>query len=607
MLALAIGFLGYSQNKAQSSKALREVSVVKTKSVKGSENYNEPLTPGMKNASLLEDLKIGNTWYDVGSNRSMQTRVYVHGDGSIGAVWTYGPEGNPSGNDRGTGYNYFDGNNWDEIPAQAIESGAKAGWPSYTMWGETGEAYTCHDYYLGTILGTRVEKGTGEWNLVIQSGPPGVEDISFPRVTTTGINRQTIHILSTSWVAYNGQEHALFYARTNDAGTSWEVENQLFEELGPDHYSDIGGDIYDWAEPYGNTLAFLVGDNWTDLVLMKSEDEGDTWSKTVIWECPYPTWAVGQITDTFYCPDGSHHIAFDNNGMVHTVFSISRGLSADGASQSYFPGVDGVAYWNENRPSFSSDMNALNPYGEAGSELVDNYSLIGWSQDVDGDGTITLLDELATYNTGLSSHPQMVIDEQNRIFVIYSSITETFSNGVSNYRHIWARTSLDLGETWGTFFDLTGGLLYTYDECVYPSISPISDENIYFTYQADNVPGTLTNSSDEIFVRFMKVQKDEVIDGINENNSIINDSKVSQNYPNPFNMSSNVYVMLDEPATLSLEVSNLLGQVVYSIPAKQYPSGKAELTIQAGGLDSGVYFYTVRSGETTITKKMMVD
>ena len=88
-----------------------------------------------------------------------------------------------------------------EIPGELLQhrlENATAGWPSYTMWGDNGETYTCHDYYLGTFLGTRVEKGTGTWNKVIQAGPPGVVDISFPRVMTTGINKQMIHILSCS-------------------------------------------------------------------------------------------------------------------------------------------------------------------------------------------------------------------------------------------------------------------------------------------------------------------------------------------------------------------------------------------------------------------------
>ena len=127
---------GFSQNRIIPPKALREVSVAETKTIKGSESIRMLYTPGMKSASMLVENKIGNTWYDVGSNRSMQTRVYLHDDGTFGAVWTYGPEGNPSGANRGTGYNYFDGNVWGDLPTQAIETGAKAGWPSYTMWGD---------------------------------------------------------------------------------------------------------------------------------------------------------------------------------------------------------------------------------------------------------------------------------------------------------------------------------------------------------------------------------------------------------------------------------------------------------------------------------------
>ena len=112
-----------------------------------------------------------------------------------------------------------------------------------------------------------------------------------------------------------------------------------------------------------------------------------------------------------------------------------------------FPGVDGMVYWNENRPSFTSDINALNPYFEPGSELEEDYSLIGWSQDIDGNDSLYIIwDNVIGYNTGLSSHPQMVIDDQNRIFLVYSSVTENFYYGTppeSNFRHIWIRSSPD--------------------------------------------------------------------------------------------------------------------------------------------------------------------
>ncbi|MCD4731905.1 MAG: T9SS type A sorting domain-containing protein [Bacteroidales bacterium] len=605
ILVLSFGLFTYAQQRARVPKTVRDKAVKLAEPTKGMDDANYVYIPGQNSKSILTEEDIGNTWYDVQTNQSMQHRIYLHNDGTMGAVWTHGPQGNPTGADRGTGYNYYDGNSWGPFPAGAIESGAQAGWPSYTTFGESGEAYTCHDYWLGTILGTRDVRGTGEWNLVIQSGPSGAEDISFPRVVTTGPDRNIVHILSTTWVAYNGQENALLYARTSDAGASWEIENQLFDELGTDFTLDLGGDTYDWAEPKAGLMAFLVGDGWMDMVIMKSDDEGDTWEKSVVWECPYPLNGATP-TDTFYSPDGSHDIVIDNSGLVHVVFSVTRSLE-DGGGHSYFPGDDGVIYWNENRPAFSNDINALNPYGHPDSELEEDYSLIGWSQDINGNDTLDILDEWGTYNTGLSSQPQMIIDDMNQIFVVYSSVTEGYNDGTANYRHIWVRSSPNGGEWWGGFHDLTNALINIFDECVFPSASNTSDENIYFTYQADAIPGTTTTSVDENFTRFVEVAKLDIISGINENEAVIKNDNVSQNYPNPFSGTSTVYVMLEEAAMLSLEVHNLMGQLVYSSPERKYNSGKVEFTIDGSKMESGIYFYSIVAGESSVTKKMIIE
>ena len=68
-------------------------------------------------------------------------------------------------------------------------------------------------------------------------------------------------------------------------------------------YLAFGGDAYAWAEPQGNTIAFTTGDNWYDQFLMKSTDNGATWTKTLIWSCPWNLWAGGDSTGVFYCPD----------------------------------------------------------------------------------------------------------------------------------------------------------------------------------------------------------------------------------------------------------------------------------------------------------------
>ena len=62
-----------------------------------------------------EEALIGETFYDLQSNVSMQNRIYKYDDGTIGAAWTMGMDF-PTFSDRGTGYNYYNGLEWDAMP-----------------------------------------------------------------------------------------------------------------------------------------------------------------------------------------------------------------------------------------------------------------------------------------------------------------------------------------------------------------------------------------------------------------------------------------------------------------------------------------------------------
>jgi len=609
-IVLSFGLYAIAQERAVIPKAKRDVAVKKpAKPIKDVGNTLGEYVPGMKSVSLLEDEEIGQTIYDLQTNSSTQNRLYLYDDGSIGATWTLGFD-NPNFSQRGTGYNYYDGNNWGPAPTEKIEP-YKTGWPSYTPYGENGELFVCHHMLDGLAYGIREEKGTGDWTMDIQAGPPAAVDISWPRGITTGPTNNIIHFLSVTYATYNGQDNAILYSRSQDGGSTWDIENHFFDELGPDNYTNFGGDVYEFAEPKDGILAFLAGEAWTDLVLMKSTNDGDTWEQTIIWECPYPLHVTGEVTDTFYNCDGSHHLAIDNSGLIHVVFGINRAV-ADEGGEYWFPGVDGVAYWNENMPAFSDDMDALCPYDDCGySELVEDYNLIGWSQDINNNGQLDILDDWGTYYLGLSSMVQISIDELNQIFVVYSSVTETYDNGTQSYRHVWTRTSPDGGTSWGTFYDLNGDLIYIFDECVFPSIAANSDDDIYFIYQADTEPGLAVRGDEDPygdnFTRVMNVLKEDIINAVDENQKLIKNENVSQNYPNPFNETSTVYVLLDEPASLSLEIHNLMGQLVYSIPERPYNTGKVEFMIDGSGLTSGVYFYSVKAGETAVTKKMIIE
>jgi hypothetical protein len=460
ILALSFGLFTYAQQRAIPSKAHRNVTVKKAKPIKDVGNAQGIYVPGSKSVSMLTEDQIGTTWYDLQSNASSQNRIYLYDDGTMGAVWTMGFTP-PAFNERGTGYNYFDGSSWGPEPTVIIEP-YKTGWPSYMPYGENGELFVCHHMTLGLAYGICEDKGTGDWTMAIQAGPPTAADISWPRGITTGPTNNIIHFISVTYGPeagnYNGQYQAFLYSRSFNGGQTWEPENHLFEEFGPDHYASIGGDNYEFAEPKDGKLAFLVGESWMDLVLMKSEDDGDTWTKTVIWECPYPLFDPDNppyVTPGFYCADGTHHLAFDQDGKVHVVFSINWAQYSLTPEPGYYwrPGADGVGYWNEDRPTFSADTMALNPTGEGYTELVEDYSLIGWAQDLNDNDTIDLTpDDLAYFGVGMSGMPQILIDDMNRIFVVYSSITEGYISGLPDEqtcRHLWCRTSPN-GEWWGT-------------------------------------------------------------------------------------------------------------------------------------------------------------
>jgi len=92
-----------------------------------------------------------------------------------------------------------------------------------------------------------------------------------------------------------------------------------------------------------------------------------------------------------------------------------------------------------------------------------------------------------------------------------------------------------------------------------------------------------------------------------EDNTTIFDYDVLQNYPNPFTGTSTVKVNVRHTSPLTLEVVNMMGQMVYSVDAGIAQPGMNKITIDGTKLTPGIYFYTVKAGEAEITKKMIVE
>jgi hypothetical protein len=82
--------------------------------------------------------------------------------------------------------------------------------------------------------------------------------------------------------------------------------------------------------------------------------------------------------------------------------------------------------------------------------------------------------------------------------------------------------------------------------------------------------------------------------------------QLSQNYPNPFNPSTAIKFTIAKAGNVTLKVFNVLGQQVSTLINKEMTAGNYDFNFNASALSSGIYFYTLRTGNNVATKKMVL-
>jgi hypothetical protein len=93
---------------------------------------------------------------------------------------------------------------------------------------------------------------------------------------------------------------------------------------------------------------------------------------------------------------------------------------------------------------------------------------------------------------------------------------------------------------------------------------------------------------------------------VNDKNIIPAKFSLEQNYPNPFNPSTKIQYNLPENSFVSLKVYNAIGKEVASLVNSVVPAGTHEVVFDASGLNSGVYFYTLKTGNNFVQTRKMI-
>jgi hypothetical protein len=597
------------------------------KALKINKNINQPVATSLDNnrddyaptASELTVLSngvteqiIGETYYDLQTNSAIQNRLFVHEDNSISATWTISPNKNGGFPDRGSGYNYFDGSEWLDFPTARIESN-RTGWPSVIGYngGEIVASHTVTETGTNINFATRESKGTGDWSENLLPAGIGTDlDNVWPRIKVGGADNNSLHMISHTADTENPY---VTYSRSLDGGETWDIVDSILPEISSDYYVRFSGDSYA-LDVKGETVAFVLGASWTDVILMKSTDNGNTWTKTIVKEHPLPMFDDDVIVDTLSFPetggtienaDQSFSLSLDANGNAHIFYGLMEYANStlNDESWSYYPATDGLVYWNE---------------------TTAEEEVIAYIIDENGNDTLDIetTEHIAYYGKSLTSFPSSVIADNGDIYLTYSSINEFLydqqielgnyngENYMEHYRHQFIMRSQDGGVTWSEPFDLMKeitdpSLGDPLQEGVYGCISNIVNDNVYITYQRDVYPGINIQTpdgttADPITLNSIVFLQIPIAEFENlDTEEISRNEELFSIYPNPSNNFVNVKLANNKDEA-RINIINVLGETVLSTTMSD---NQLQLSIES--LKNGVYWVSVETSTNRSIKSLV--
>lgn len=563
-------------------------------------NAQKP-TAAVQSKAYSEEI-IGETFYDLMTNSSVQNRTIRHANGTTAAAWTGALDPDPY-NDRGSFYNYADASQtWGAFPSTRIES-LRTGWPSLLTTDGGTEFVISHSGVGCFTYNWRSTVGSGAWTEATLPTATG-QNFLWPRATAGGADGNSIHVIGittptgNNGTLYNNMDGALLYWRSQDQGQTWDVQDLQIPGLDSLEYSGTRADAYTIVAE-GDVIAIVMFGQWSDITLAKSTDNGDTWNITTINDFPLDFYVTDtgsdidgdNIYDTITTSDESGAALIDGNGMVHVTYGNMRVLDADltDGNTSYFPGTSGLMYWNENMSTGGAVM-------------------IADVEDIDGDGELTWAGDWALYFTSLTSHPSMGKNADGTIFISYSGYKELHTTGTQNYRHIHMMKSNDNGSTWTTPVDVTPDYSFDGLECMFASMAPMVDDKVRIVYMRDFEPG-------------LAVRGDMDFSGVNEMiylcidtllpaNVSINDLEAMETplslYPNPAQQQATLEFELQKGSSATITIYDFLGQEVETVWNGTLPAGTQRFNLDLNALSEGVYFITLQEGELTSTARLVI-
>ena len=443
---------------------------------------------------------------------------------------------------------------------------------SMGVWGDPSLAFDQDgNLYFGHLSGEPPLSGRWVDRIIIQKSTDGglnwdnghytglnrpkYEDKDWISVDmTNSIYKNNLYIgwteFDTLWYNHPDYKSRIMFSRSTDAGETWSTAQEI---------SDIEGNCMDDDSTTEGAIP-AIGPNgevyiaWAGpegIVFDRSFDGGVTFGDDIFVTDHVGGWGWGYEVGGFL-----------GNGLPQTVCDISN---------SPYRGNIYILWADQRNGTYNPDILL--------KKSIDKG--LTWS-------------ETKIVNDDKSGRPQffpwMSIDPITGImYIVYYDRRNT----ISNMTDVYVARSTDGGETFYNFLVSESSFEATTTKFIGDYINIVA-------YNGKAYPVWIR--SDQLGRDVMIVKIDESTLDV-KNNETVSGYNLSQNYPNPFNPSTTIKWSVPEQSYVTLKVYDLLGKEIAVLVDEEKLAGNYEVNFDATNLSSGVYFYRLKAGSFTNTKK----
>lgn len=352
----------------------------------------------------------------------------------------------------------------------------------------------------------------------------------------------------------NGQQKSVQFSfdsglNTEDPdGASFEISN----------YETIAAAIIDWQEDQSSTSGRKASK-------ITVEDFGDTPPDTVIGTGSSSSLIITGVFDgalTGGTPKGVELYAIENIADLsfYGIGSANNGGGSDGVEFTFSGSIAKGEFIH-----IATESDNFNTWFGFNPDHTDDMAVA-----INGDDAIELFYDSTKTFTG----NEFVVD-------IFGEVDESASSW--SYSNGWAYRKDFTGPDGNTFVE--GSWTFSGN---------------------DAYSGAQNNTSASNPMPIQTFEPSQAVSNENRYFDLPKEVKLSQNYPNPFNPSTTITYQLESAQSINLAVYDQLGRRVALLQNGNFSSGVHQVTFDASGLSSGVYFYRLQTASSILTKKMLL-